>query len=496
MLEFSNVSFSYDGSSLVGQINNITLSILKGQVVLICGESGCGKTTLTRLINGLIPNYYEGNLTGIVSVDGEKISEKALYEIAPIVGSVFQNPRSQFFAVDTNSELAFGCENLGWPEEKIKERMEQIVSEFHIESLMNRSIFALSGGEKQKIACASVAMLNPDVLVLDEPSSNLDLKSIRELGEVIRIWKDQGKTIIISEHRLSYLMDLADRVLYMQNGKITKDLSLEEFQKIPKEELSRMGLRSLTPITFQNHRSTKGMTDEQIVLSNYCFSYGKRTALQIDQISIPKGSIVGIIGSNGAGKTTLARCLCGLEKKASGEVLINGKSYTGKKRLNLCYMVMQNPSHQLFTEDVLDEVLLSMDDNEESQSIAEEILKNLNLDTWSERHPMSLSGGQQQRVAIAGAVASGREIMIFDEPTSGLDFRHMEEVADVLAKLQDMGKTLFIITHDPELIERCCDYFLFIENGTVKWCDGWNEETEEKLSSFFDQTHIRSIFYT
>ncbi len=150
-------------------------------------------------------------------------------------------------------------------------------------------------------------------------------------------------------------------------------------------------------------------------------------------------------------------------------------------------MVMQNPSHQLFTEDVLDEVLLSMDgDEEKNRPIAEKILSELNLLPFTERHPMSLSGGQQQRVAIAGAVASGREIMVFDEPTSGLDFRHMEEVAKILTKLQQMGKTLFIITHDPELIEKCCDYFVFIENGKVKWHGGWDNQTEQKLADFFN----------
>ena len=195
---------------------------------------------------------------------------------------------------------------------------------------------------------------------------------------------------------------------------------------------------------------------------------------------------MGVIGNNGAGKTTFARCLCGLEKKASGAITIKEKTYLRKKRLNQCYMVMQNPSHQLFTEDVLDEVLLSMDgDEEENRPTAEKILSDLNLTPFTERHPMSLSGGQQQRVAVASAVASGREIMIFDEPTSGLDFRHMEEVAKVLGKLQKAGKTLFIITHDPELIERCCDYFIFIENGEVSWHGGWNLQNKQQLELFF-----------
>ena len=201
MIEFKDVSFQYEQGSSKGKIENINLTIHDGEVVLICGESGCGKTTFTRLINGLIPHYYEGTLTGQTLVEGIDVKNVSLYALSGVVGSVFQNPRTQFFTVDTTSEIAFGCENLAINEEEINLRIEKTVSALKIENLLNRSLFALSGGEKQKIACASVSAMEPDIFVLDEPSSNLDMKSIRELKNVLREWKRQGKTIVIAEHR-------------------------------------------------------------------------------------------------------------------------------------------------------------------------------------------------------------------------------------------------------------------------------------------------------
>lgn len=483
MIKIDHISFSYgEENENTGGVRDIDLNIEDGQFVVLCGESGCGKTTITRLINGLIPHYYEGQMAGEVWVNGEKVSEQPLYDTAAVVGSVFQNPRSQFFNVDTTSEITFGCENLGQPEKDIRERFAKTVRDFRLEKLRDRNIFHLSGGEKQKIACAGVSIMEPDVLVMDEPSSNLDAASILDLRKILAFWKSQGKTIIVSEHRLYYLRGLADRFIYLAEGQVSRDYSAAEFEQLTEQQRSNMGLRTfalerlLPPVLPQQEKTA-------LALHNFRFAYkNEPETLHIMDCEIPTNRIVGIIGNNGAGKSTFSRCFCGLEKRC-GEIVWNGRKYRPKDRLSTCYMVMQEVNHQLFTESVLDEVLISME--EENQERAEEILNRLDLLAFKDRHPMSLSGGQKQRVAIASAIASKRSILFFDEPTSGLDYKHMKEVANVLRQVRDTGITVYVITHDLELILDCCTDIVHFENGSIIDQFQMDEAGLEKIRNYF-----------
>ena len=483
MIKIDHISFSYgEENENTGGVRDIDLNIEDGQFVVLCGESGCGKTTITRLINGLIPHYYEGQMAGEVWVNGEKVSEQPLYDTAAVVGSVFQNPRSQFFNVDTTSEITFGCENLGQPEKDIRERFAKTVRDFRLEKLMDRNIFHLSGGEKQKIACAGVSIMEPDVLVMDEPSSNLDAASILDLRKILAFWKSQGKTIIVSEHRLYYLRGLADRFIYLAEGQVSRDYSAAEFEQLTEQQRSNMGLRTfalerlLPPVLPQQEKTA-------LALHNFRFAYkNEPETLHIMDCEIPTNRIVGIIGNNSAGKSTFSRCFCGLEKRC-GEIVWNGRKYRPKDRLSTCYMVMQEVNHQLFTESVLDEVLISME--EENQERAEEILNRLDLLAFKDRHPMSLSGGQKQRVAIASAIASKRSILFFDEPTSGLDYKHMKEVANVLRQVRDTGITVYVITHDLELILDCCTDIVHFENGSIIDQFQMDEAGLEKIRNYF-----------
>ena len=492
MIELKNVSFQYESGLQNNGLSDITINIKKGEVVLLCGESGCGKTTLTRLINGLIPHYYRGTLTGDVRINKFDIDKIPLHEIAKYVGSVFQNPRSQFYCMDTNSELAFGCENQGLPVIDIEERIELTRAHLSINHLMNRNIFNLSGGEKQKVACGSVHTASPDIIVLDEPSSNLDPQGTRILGDIIAHWKAEGKTIIIAEHRLYYLRDIVDQMIYMREGKIEKIYTIEEADKLKAHELLAMGLRPLSLDTLSYEDKLCEKTEETIALSDFSYVYKRgKKALNIDSLNLPKGKIVGIIGQNGAGKSTFARCLCGLNKSFKGKVHLDEKKCNHKKCLKKVYMVMQDVNHQLFTESVLDEVMLSM--KEEDAEKAKSILESLNLLHMQERHPMSLSGGQKQRVAIASAIASEKDIIIFDEPTSGLDLRHMIQVSENLKKIKSMGKTIIIITHDLELILKTCDFVLYLEDGEVQQSHYLEGSKVNHLKKFFVKDQTREI---
>jgi len=490
IVEIKNVSHRYKGSS-EGLLDNVSISFEKGKTVLLCGASGCGKTTLIRLINGLIPHYYKGDMQGMVTVAGKDTKDIELYDLAGIVGTVFQNPRSQFFSIDTDGEIVFGTENIGLDPKEIRRRAKEVTEQLGIANLLGRSLFELSGGEKQKIACASVSALMPEVILLDEPSSNLDWSAMEELQNAITEWKAEGKTIIIAEHRLWYLRDLADRVIYMDSGKIIHDWTREEFQGLSETDIKELKLRPVTmeKELIQKYRENGNCisdnslsygSEDVLMLKDFYYSYERRQsffsrkyspkdadklALNIPELQIPKGKVIGVVGHNGTGKSTFLRSVCGLVRKCPGKIIDNGKTYTGKGLLKHCYMVMQDVNHQLFTDSVKAEIMLSM--KEDDESACEKILERLGILEFKDKHPMALSGGQKQRVAIASALAAGAEILLFDEPTSGLDYAHMEKVSDMLKELSASGSTVFVSTHDPELIELSCDHILGIDNGKV-----------------------------
>lgn len=468
MIQLKNVNFSYEKNQKLA-LKNINLDVKAGEVVVLCGRSGCGKTSIIRLINGLIPHFYEGDLEGDAYVAGCKTKERPLSEIAKFVGSVFQNPRSQFFNVDTTSELAFGCENQGMVPELIAGRVDAAKDALQLKPLMNRDIFKLSGGEKQQIACGCVYAADPDIVVLDEPSSNLDMESIIRLEDTLLKMKKQGKTIVISEHRLHYLMNVADRFIFMEDGQLMQAYTRDQFKALSLSELREKGLRCTNLDQVQRHSPDDGKQHKHdetfaITIENLVCRRKEAAILSIPSLKIPKGSVVALIGGNGVGKSSLSECLCGI-LKCSGQIGIYGAPKKAKERAVQSYMVMQDVNHQLFCDSVLAEVTMNLPHEEADTAL--ELLKRMDLSEMADRHPASLSGGEKQRVAICAALCAGKQIIFYDEPTSGLDYGGLQNLCSLVRDSKADTLTSLVISHDLELIMECCTHVLQLKDGKV-----------------------------
>lgn len=460
MIKFENVNVTMQGKRILSDIN---LEIQDGEFVLICGESGCGKTTMTKLINGLIPHFVRDvSVDGTITVCGKNVAEMPMYEIAELVGSVFQNPRTQFFYTNSNAEMAFGLENRGVEPEYIRKRIKNTINELDIEKLEDRDVFSMSGGEKQLLAFASVYAMNPQIYVLDEPSANLDIAAMEKLSERMKVIKEKGHTVVVAEHRLAWIQKFADRIIYMKEGRIEQEFTSDEFKALSDLKRKQMGLRSIVPAQIQIPEITGNSEDAVLQIYNLSCKRKKQMIFQNISLSARAGDIIGITGKNGAGKSTFCNCLCGLLKPKVGEILYQGKKLSEKARTKLFGMVMQEVNHQLFSDSVKNECLLA--NEEASEQEIRELLEKFDLEEYAEYHPMILSGGQRQRLAICQAVMGEKKLLIFDEPTSGLDFRHMCQVEKLMKQLSEEKYIIIVITHDYEFLNRACKRYIRINS--------------------------------
>lgn len=463
-IESKQVSFSFMHENEVF-LKDINLQVKAGECILICGPSGSGKTSFTRLLNGVSPNFIEGDLRGECYTYNLQAGQAEIEDYVPIVGSVFQNPKTQHFAVDTTSELAFPLENMGMDPEFILAEIESLSHELDIEYLMDRSIFDLSGGQKQQIAFATANIVRPKVLVLDEPTSNLDDDAVERIKRMIQIMKKNGVTIVLSEHRLAWTKDLVDRYFMFDQGQLVRSWTAAEFNKLDNVELHQLGLRAMDLTDHNKLLNNKRQTEisnhnKQLTTHDLAIGYKKgKTILSKLNLSFAAENIIGIMGDNGTGKSTLSKTLTGLMKPLQGQLRWNNKKISPKELVKKSFLVMQDTNYQLFSDSVEDEVLI----NAKYPEKMNKILGQLNLLDLADRHPMSLSGGQKQRVAIASALLSGKEILIFDEPTSGLDYQNMQAFGQLLEELKDTGVIIIVITHDIELASQWCDTIIRLE---------------------------------
>ena len=471
VIEFDNVSFSY-GTQTERSLSNINFKVEEGEFVLLTGQSGSGKTTITRLINGLIPHFFEGSLTGSVKVIGNNIKTITPGELGKNIASIFQNPRSQFFTTDSTKEVAFALENYGIDRNEMIDRVNCAFHDFEAESLMDRDMFSLSSGEKQKIAIIAAKALNPKIYVFDEPSANLDIRSILNLKKMMERLKKQGYTVIVSEHRLFYLKNLVDKCLIMKDGKIDRELKKNDIDNLNDSDIRAYKLR-----TFKLSNIKYELKDNLIVnkqnadfkVENLSFSYDvNHSVLSNCNLEGNFGETVAIVGHNGSGKTTLGKIMSGLLKTRSGKIFIEGKLTKQTELYKSVYFVMQDADYQLYSDSVVSELMLSsMNSIKQNDEKIENAITLLNISSFRNRHPQSLSGGQKQRVTIAAAIASNKKILIFDEPTSGLDYENMKVVSEAINTLRKKGILIFVISHDLEFLSRVATKTVFIENNTV-----------------------------
>lgn len=453
-----NFRYDEDNSSV---LENIDLEIYEGELVVITGLSGCGKTTLTRILNGLIPNHYNGILNGEVKLLDKNLMDYRKGELAKYIGNVFQNPSDQFFATIADEEVAFVGENLGMPLDKLKLKTKETFEKMGISDLMDRKLSELSGGQKQKVAIASTLLYDTKIIFFDEPSSNLDYHGILQFKDILSNLRKMGKTVIIAEHRLFFLNDLYDRLIYMKNGTIERIFSRGE---LTEDACKEYGLRAI------NYKSLKAENlvcpqEQALEVSGLNIKIGNNELITNLYFSLNSGEIMAIIGQNGIGKTTLGKTLSGLIKN-------NGKTSYGKnkkERLKNSYYMMQDVDYQIFFDTVENELLQK--DRINDDGYLDRLRKELkHIDLWENRydHPQNLSGGQKQRLALLTACLSGRKLIILDEPTSGLDYKRMNDISQII-KRYSKTYPFAIITHDIELIFKVCNSVLMLgKNGYKK----------------------------
>ena len=485
LIEFKNVTYRYANAD-ADAVTDISLTVAAGELKVVTGASGCGKTTLMRLANGLAPQVYGGTLSGSVTVAGKNVPETPVASLSETIGTLFQDPEEQFFALSVGDEIAFALRSRGVPADDIKSRVATAADKLGLTDLLKQDIHALSEGQKQKVGLADILALGPKVLILDEPSANLDPEATEALAKTLAALKAEGCAILVVDHRLYWLKDVADAVLVMQKGRIQQE---GPFALLDDDKLRQTyGLRAAhvaDPRKTLPHVPVTDAPDENTVFaaSNITFAYAPDKPVFTDASFAVTDGITALVGDNGTGKTTLARILTGLNTPEKGAFFIRGLPVDKGALMPHAGLVLQNADHQLQMRTVREEIQSavlakktaaarkkgffarwhrpSLTDDE--RAMVESLLFRLRLLPVAKRHPQSLSGGEKQRVVIACALAKNPAVLILDEPTSGLDGANMATIADLLKSEAAKGRAVFLITHDLELLA-ACDRALFMSD--------------------------------
>jgi energy-coupling factor transport system ATP-binding protein len=459
MITLDGVTYTYPFQDTAA-VADLSVEIKAGETVLFTGASGCGKSTIVRLINGLCPHFFKGHLNGRVRIAGQDNASRRLHDISQDVGTVLQDPEHQFFATTVEDEIAFVHEWRETSPVSIRAKVEDAVGRFELGALRGQSIHTLSEGQKQKVALAAVMSSAPRVLVLDEPTANLDPEATLALARKIKRLRQHGVTIVIVDHRLYWLADVVDRVVVMATGRIAAEgdfalLSDAGFRKAH-------GLRKAHVEDTRPRLSRFDGDNGAVHVEALRFGYrGGPDVFYDASFRLPRG-VTGILGGNGSGKTTLARLLTGLSRMQTGRLFIRGRPVTCRQLLQQASIVLQNTDHQLHMRTVQEEVLISAGRLAPSkrEGVTREWLERFGLTPLAARHPQSLSGGEKQRLVLACAMAKQPHILILDEPTSGLDGQNMDLISSAIRDAAGHGACVLLISHDLELIGAVCDHAL------------------------------------
>lgn len=465
MISVDRLTWTYPHAE-APSLRELDLRIRPGELVVLCGASGSGKSTTLRLLNGLIPHFHDdGVLTGAVTVDGIVTAGAELDELGLVTGTVLQHPRRQFFTETAPEEVAFAMENFGFPPERIRERVDAVVGGLAEHLPVGQPLQQLSGGQQQQVAIAAATAHGPRILLLDEPSSNLSADAVQRLTATLGELKARGVTIVVAEHRLRYLQDLADRIVVMRDGAVDVQWSAEEFRAVPDEALAREGLRGdiravrLPALPAAGPSAAQPVPAEAVPpgaleLEGIRCRLGGRLVLDLERVSFAAGEVTAVRGVNGAGKSTLAGIVTGLQRSA-GHVRLDGRTLSRRARQRASAIVMQDVQRQLFTDRVDSELELAMAEGGGTSAAA--VLEALDLDRLAARHPLSLSGGQQQRLVVAAVRVANRRIVVFDEPSSGVDRRHLASISDQLRRVARDGAVVLLVSHDEDLLGLAAD---------------------------------------
>ena len=492
MIKFSHVSLIYPNSTTT-VLEDLNLTIEEGELVLVIGPTGSGKSSLLRLINGLVPHHTGGILAGDVSVNGTSTQIAKPGAMAHLIGIVGQNPANGFVADTVEEELAFGMEVLNLPNDVMRKRVEEVLDLLSLAPLRNRSIATLSGGEQQRVAIGAALVTHPKVLVLDEPTSALDPIAAEEVLSILhRLVHDLGLTVVIAEHKLERVIQFADRIVHINGAGIAnvgtpeeilsnspiappivhlaKALGLKEIG-LTVREMRRM-TTEFKELPTQKQKSNETKTGDAVIsIENLSVKYGDKTALNSVSSKINEGEIVAVMGRNGAGKSSLLKAIAGVTPVQSGKILVLGNNPSdlqGKKRRQSIGFIPQEPSDLLYGQSVQIECDQADRDNELTAGTTFSVLEQLVPGISGTTHPRDLSEGQRLGLALSVVVSSNPTILILDEPTRGLDYEAKSQLTRILIQFAaTFGKAVLLATHDVELVAELATRVIFVADGDI-----------------------------